>query len=373
MSSQRPLVFFDVSIGDKPAGRIIFELYNDLVPKTAENFRALCTGEEGVGKAGKPLHFKGSSFHRVIKGFMCQGGDFTAGNGTGGESIYGEKFEDEGFPVKHTKPFLLSMANAGPNTNGSQFFVTVAATPWLDDKHVVFGEVIKGKTLVRQIENTPTDKSDRPKLPVVIEDCGVLSRDDPSLKAPQATDGDNYEDYPQDDTRDLEKDPATCLQIAKDVRELGNKLFKEGKVAEALAKYEKALRYLDYHPVLPDGTPQSLKDEWDALLTPLCLNSALAALKIQPQTPENADTAIAYTSRALRLFKLSDAEKAKAHYRRALANIAKKEDEDAEQDLVEALKYAPNDGGIQAELNRVRTARKAKLEKEKAKMRKMFA
>jgi peptidyl-prolyl isomerase D len=118
-NTKRPRCFFDITIGGQKAGRIVFSLYSDIVPKTAENFRALCTGEKGVGKAGKPLHFQGSSFHRVIKQFMCQGGDFTAGNGTGGESIYGEKFEDESFAVKHDKPFLLSMANAGPGIFGA--------------------------------------------------------------------------------------------------------------------------------------------------------------------------------------------------------------------------------------------------------------
>jgi len=146
-----------------------------LHPPSIRNFRALCTGEKGVGKSGKPLHFKGSAFHRVIKDFMAQGGDFTRGNGTGGESIYGEKFPDENFKLKHTKPFLLSMANAGPNTNGSQFFVTFVATPWLDGKHCVFGEVTSGQDLVKRIEANPVGGQDKPVQPVVITDCGQLS------------------------------------------------------------------------------------------------------------------------------------------------------------------------------------------------------
>lgn len=142
----RPTVFFEVMAdGAVVLGRMEFELYGDVVPRTAENFRSLCTGERGRGRlSGKKLHFKGSVFHRIIPGFMCQGGDITKGNGSGGESIYGRTFDDENFTIKHTQPGLLSMANAGPNTQSSQFFITTSATPWLDNKHVVFGRIKSG-------------------------------------------------------------------------------------------------------------------------------------------------------------------------------------------------------------------------------------
>src|SRR5204863_8364318 len=164
---------FDISIGDKPAGRITFELFADTVPKTAENFRALCTGEKGMGKQGKPLHFKGSKFHRIIQQFMCQGGDFTRGDGTGGESIYGEKFADENFTKKHTGPGILSMANAGPNTNGSQFFICTAETSWLDGKHVVFGQVVQGYDVVKAMEAVGS-RSGATTKKVTISDCGQV-------------------------------------------------------------------------------------------------------------------------------------------------------------------------------------------------------
>lgn len=171
--SINPKVFFDITIGGTPAGRIVMELRADVAPKTAENFRALCTGEKGMSTSDKPLHFKGSSFHRIIPEFMCQGGDFTRGNGTGGESIYGAKFADENFTLKHTGPGLLSMANAGPNTNGSQFFLTTVATPWLDGKHVVFGSVVEGMDVVETMEQVGS-RSGQTSQPVVIADCGEL-------------------------------------------------------------------------------------------------------------------------------------------------------------------------------------------------------
>jgi len=168
-----PKVFFDMTIGGVAKGRIVMELRADVVPKTAENFRCLCTGEKGKGKSGSPLHFKGSSFHRVITDFMCQGGDFTKHNGTGGESIYGEKFADENFTLKHTGPGVLSMANAGPGTNGSQFFLYTVKTAWLDGKHVVFGNVVEGMDVVKSIEAVGS-QSGATKQPVVIANCGQL-------------------------------------------------------------------------------------------------------------------------------------------------------------------------------------------------------
>ena len=166
-------VFLDIAIGGQPAGRIEIDLHDD-TPLTSENFRALCTGERGDGTQGKPLHFKGCPFHRIINGFMAQGGDITRGDGRGGESIYGAKFDDENFTHLHTGKGILSMANAGPGTNSSQFFMCFKATPHLDGRHVVFGQISKGIEVLDKLEAIGS-KTGEPTQAAIIADCGELS------------------------------------------------------------------------------------------------------------------------------------------------------------------------------------------------------
>eukprot|EP01112_Ceratiomyxa_fruticulosa_P009133 TRINITY_DN2381_c0_g1_i1.p1 TRINITY_DN2381_c0_g1~~TRINITY_DN2381_c0_g1_i1.p1 ORF type:complete len:316 (-),score=89.61 TRINITY_DN2381_c0_g1_i1:236-1183(-) len=173
MDSPDSHVFLDIAINGEKIGRIVVQLFYNIAPRTCENFKCLCTAEKQV-KMGRRMGFQGSTFHRVIKGFMIQGGDFTHNDGTGGESIYGKSFPDENFKLRHEGPGWLSMANAGPNTNGSQFFITLAATPHLDKKHVVFGKVVQGMDVVRKIESVPTNSMDKPLVQVAIKDCGTV-------------------------------------------------------------------------------------------------------------------------------------------------------------------------------------------------------
>ncbi|XP_007998311.1 peptidyl-prolyl cis-trans isomerase D isoform X3 [Chlorocebus sabaeus] len=314
-----PRVFFDVDIGGERVGRIVLELFADIVPKTAENFRALCTGEKGIGPTtGKPLHFKGCPFHRIIKKFMIQGGDFSNQNGTGGESIYGEKFEDENFHYKHDREGLLSMANAGRNTNGSQFFITTVPTPHLDGKHVVFGQVVKGIGVTRILENVEV-KGEKPAK--------------------------------------VDK----ILLITEDLKNIGNTFFKSQNWEMAIKKYAKVLRYVDSSKAVIETADR-------AKLQPIALSCVLniGACKLKMS---NWQGAIDSCLEALEI----DPSNTKALYRRAQGWQGLKEYDQALADLKKAQEIAPEDKAIQAELLKVKQKIKAQKDKEKAVYAKMFA
>ncbi|QFZ29509.1 putative peptidyl-prolyl cis-trans isomerase D [Clavispora lusitaniae] len=362
-------VFFDITAGGKPKGRIVFKLYNDVVPKTAENFRALATGEKGNSSvSGKPLHYKGSIFHRVIKDFMCQGGDFTHGTGVGGESIYGEKFEDENFKLTHDKPFLLSMANAGPNTNGSQFFITTVPTPHLNGKHVVFGEVIQGKSFVRQMERCEKGANDKPVEDWVIADCGELPADyepETNTVADDGT-GDIYEEIMADDDKVDASKPESVFAAVNFLKDLGTKLLKEGRVDKAYEKYSKAAGYLN------DFYPEELSEEHTkekANLSISCsLNAALAALKMK-----DGKKAIKAADEALAFPEIDEKGKAKAWYRKGSGYLLVKDEDNAEKAFESALQFSPNDAAVLKGLQDVKNLAKIRKEKQKKAMSKFFS
>ncbi|OMH80590.1 Peptidyl-prolyl cis-trans isomerase D [Zancudomyces culisetae] len=355
LNPKNPRVFLDITVGGEFVGRILIELYSDKVPKTCDNFKTLCVGNEVSKVSGRQLSFKDSSFHRVIKKFMIQGGDFTAGNGTGGESIYGEKFEDEAFVYNHDKPFLLSMANAGPNTNGSQFFITTVPTPHLDGKHVVFGQVLKGFDVVREIENTKTDSNDRPLKECLISNCGVLeSGADDQVDKLNYLEGDIYPAYPEDYKLDRDEDDAIpaekVLEISSRLKDSGTSYLKKGEYKSALKLFTKAIRYMDEYPVFdttvdPEG---KLKPKFMTLKVPIYSNTALALLKLS-----DYDNCINRITCLLELedeTPLSNEIKTKAYYRRGVCYRHKKMESESMSDLSAAQKLSPEDKAISNEL-----------------------
>jgi len=376
-TTERPRVYFDVSIGGEEAGRIVFELYKETVPKTVENFRQLCVGF--TNEAGKTLHYKGSIFHRIIKDFMVQGGDFTNFNGTGGESIYGAKFEDENFTFKHDKPFLLSMANAGPGTNGSQFFITTVPTPHLDNKHVVFGRVLKGTELVKELENIEKE-GEKPAKECKIENCGELQPgEDDDVVLDDGT-GDKIPNAPSESDFSIEKFEE-LLQAIEGVKGIGNEQFKGGNHSLALKKYRKAVKYINHFMHTAEDVSFSSEDEegegevsadknkglttsdieqnkkLETLKVPCLLNSAACKLKLN-----DSKGALNDLTEVLVL----DDVNTKALYRRAQAYIQMKDYEEANDDLQAALKINPNDKAVQREMTNVKNlvAQKKKRDKE---------
>ncbi|XP_028164874.1 peptidyl-prolyl cis-trans isomerase D isoform X1 [Ostrinia furnacalis] len=363
-SQQRnPLVFLDISIDGEYAGRIVIELRSDVVPKTAENFRALCTGEKTITTNGKPLHFKGSKFHKAIAQFMVQGGDIVNGDGTGGESIYGPTFEDENFILKHEEG-VLSMANRGrPHTNGSQFCITTVECPQLDGTNVVFGRVLAGLGLVHEIQACSEDT--RPTVECMIVDCGEIEGEWDT----RCCDGtpDHLPDYPADMPR-LHLLPIEQLMSSiKDVKCSGNLLFSSARYKAAARKYRKCLRYAEHAcDILQRECAEQQYTFGEVLATyaQQChLNLAACYMKL-----EDYAACIKSCSEVLE----TDGRNEKALYRRGQANFALKNYDAALSDLKQADKASPNNKAIQKLLEEVRTSNKIYNDIQKQRLSKFF-
>lgn len=361
-----PKVFFDIEIGGDKTGRIVFELFKNVVPRTAENFRALCVGDQGVAKTGQPLHFKGCTFHRIIKNFMCQGGDFTRHNGTGGESIYGEKFPDENFKYKHDRPGLLSMANSGKNTNGSQFFMTTVKTPHLDGKHVVFGKVVQGMGVLKELENTAVDERDRPKKACVIANCGELEEDEETQGSPAsapalAADGtaDVFPNYPEDALDLNVKDKELFLRVISTIKDAGNDLFKAGDFEGAKKKYLKSIRYSDFSVTRANHTREEEHSLKKQCLIPIHANLSQTFIRLR-----EFDEAIVQCDRVISL----EVGNIKAYFRKGVALKEMKMFDEALDVLSRGLAMEPNEGERKALQGEIAKCKKLDImQKEKVK------
>ena len=364
------------------------EVYESDLPKTATNFLELCKGTE---IEGAQVGYSGSTFHRVIKGFMIQGGDFTRGDGTGGKSIYGDRFDDEGFGLKHDKPGLLSMANCGPNTNGSQFFLTTVPTPHLDGKHVVFGKVIKGMHVVRTVEHCDT-VSDKPCLPVIITASGILAegQDDGCVLA---ADGDAIPDYPEDCEADPEDSADKFIQFAAEIKLLANKLLKDAISAKdasgfkkAVAKYNKAIRYLEAINPSPEdceGLTHEQKTLFFSLKVSCLSNLALAQSKMLgwetclatcERIMDIADTLLHYTAKnPTTPLSVSPADQSKALFRMGQAKLNLKEPEAALAALKQASSLNPSDALIIKNIHEANALIRARKAGEAKMYQKMFS
>ncbi|XP_072945282.1 peptidyl-prolyl cis-trans isomerase D [Epargyreus clarus] len=361
---KNPLVFLDIAIDGEKAGRMVIELRADVVPKTAENFRALCTGEKGIGVYGKPLHYKGVRFHKAMSLFMVQGGDIIHGDGSGGESIYGPTFEDENFILPH-EDGVLSMANKGrPHTNGSQFCVTSGPCPHLDGTNVVFGRVLGGAGVLDEVQRTNDDG--RPTMECVIEDCGEL--EDVENWDVNCRDGtaDELPEFPEDMREPLSVEQLMpCL---RDIKHAGNTLFGAGRYGAAARKYTKCVRYVDHLKHAVHHVPDRRRRE-DFITTMVqylrqsSLNLAACHIRLEKWRP-----CIDTCNEVLEV----DPTNEKALYRRAQAHFALKNYDGALVDLKHANRVSPNNRAILKLMDEVRISYKTYNDVQRQRLSKFF-
>ncbi|XP_030385291.1 peptidyl-prolyl cis-trans isomerase D-like [Scaptodrosophila lebanonensis] len=372
-NATNPIVYFDISIGEEPAGRMIIELRKDVVPKTAENFRALCTGECGTGKLGKPLHYKGTRFHKVKRVYVVQGGDVVNNDGTSGDSIYGPVFEDENFDLTHKDEGVVSMVNYGKeNTNNSQFFITAASCENLNGINVVVGRVLRGLGIVAEMEQHCNDEGE-PTADIVILNCGELAPgDDWCINCCDAT-PDKLPPYPQDWPGKFDRPTIdSAVALLNGLRQAGNYYFQAGKYFEACAKYKKANRYylalrkhFDWQQLdhIKETTGDADLRKLDAFSVINHINLAAVDLKLS-----NYLSARYNTTEAIRL----DPNCSKALYRRGQAQIALRNYEDAITDLKRAYKLLPDNKQILNELNSAKQLLAAYNKKQRNALKNLF-
>lgn len=362
---KNPIVFLDIAIESEKAGRIVIELFKDVVPRTAENFRALCTGEKGIGINGKKLHYKGSIFHKVLSQFMVQGGDIINFNGTSGESIYGTQFEDENFVLSHSSGGLLSMVNEGyPNSNSSQFIITVSATTHLDNTNVVFGKVLKGMGVVLEISQAKTIQ-DVPVQKIHICDCGELKHNQNwELEENDGTE-DVFTPWPEDwdYSKNIKRqDYKYIMDVIRKIKDSGNYYFLRKNYVDAGRKYKKALRYYKWMMKtvdVPDSSNESIVNTKVTLL----LN--LAAVKLKQKSHREA---LKLCSEVLQI----NQNNSKALFRRSQAYMGLNEYDLGLADLQQALLESPNNKDILLEIDKVKRVMNSYLVIERASCQKMF-
>ncbi|XP_071864093.1 cyclophilin 40 [Bombus fervidus] len=362
---KNPIVFLDIAIESEKAGRIVIELFKDVVPRTAENFRALCTGEKGIGINGKRLHYKGSIFHKVLSQFMVQGGDIINFNGTSGESIYGTQFEDENFVLSHSSGGLLSMVNEGyPNSNSSQFIITVSATTHLDNTNVVFGKVLKGMGVVLEVSQARTIQ-DVPVQKIHIFDCGELKHNQNwELEENDGTE-DVFTPWPEDwdYSKNIKRqDYKYIMDVIQKIKDSGNYYFLQKNYVDAGRKYKKALRYYKWMMKtvdVPDSSNESIVNTKVTLL----LN--LAAVKLKQKSHREA---LKLCSEVLQI----NQNNSKALFRRSQAYMGLNEYDLGLADLQQALLESPNNKDILLEIDKVKRVMNSYLVIERATCQKMF-